>query len=156
MVCDRSDFRLAAAKRLGFAVCNNDRDDFAAAAVDTLHSAVPDRNTTDIDCFLDAAGAGSILELFMSLGKIGSRFVSVAVNNALRSLDLLHLTFAQKSIIGSGGYMPEDVRDVMNIMESGRWDLESMITHEFPLDQIETAIKTAADTEHALNVTIKL
>ena len=76
------------------------------------------------------------------------------MNNALRSLDLLHLTFAQKSIIGSGGYMPEDVRDVMNIMESGRWDLESMITHEFPLDQIETAIKTAADTEHALNVTI--
>ena len=157
MVCDRSDFRLAAAKRLGFAVCNNDRDDFAAAAVEYFGTAQSlTGNTTDIDCFLDAAGAGSILELFMSLGKIGSRFVSVAVNNALRSLDLLHLTFAQKSIIGSGGYMPEDVRDVMNIMESGRWDLESMITHEFPLDQIETAIKTAADTEHALNVTIKL
>ena len=156
MVCDRSDFRLAAAKRLGFAVCNNDRDDFAAAAVEYFGTAPSlTGNTADIDCFLDAAGAGSILELFMSLGKIGSRFVSVAVNNALRSLDLLHLTFAQKSIIGSGGYMPEDVRDVMNIMESGRWDLESMITHEFPLGQIETAIKTAADTEHALNVTIK-
>lgn len=156
MVCDRSDFRLAAAERLGFAVCNNDRDDFAAAAVEYFGTAPSlTGNTADIDCFLDAAGAGSILELFMSLGKIGSRFVSVAVNNALRSLDLLHLTFAQKSIIGSGGYMPEDVRDVMNIMESGRWDLESMITHEFPLGQIETAIKTAADTEHALNVTIK-
>lgn len=156
MVCDRSDFRLAAAERLGFAVCNNDRDDFAAAAVEYFGTAPSlTGNTADIDCFLDAAGAGSILELFMSLGKIGSRFVSAAVNNALRSLDLLHLTFAQKSIIGSGGYMPEDVRDVMNIMESGRWDLESMITHEFPLGQIETAIKTAADTEHALNVTIK-
>lgn len=156
MVCDRSDFRLAAAERLGFAVCNNDRDDFAAAAVEYFGTAPSlTGNTADIDCFLDAAGAGSILELFMYQGKIGSRFVSVAVNNALRSLDLLHLTFAQKSIIGSGGYMPEDVRDVMNIMESGRWDLESMITHEFPLDQIETAVKTAADTEHALNVTIK-
>ncbi|WP_455437791.1 zinc-dependent alcohol dehydrogenase [Hungatella hathewayi] len=156
MVCDRSDFRLAAAERLGFAVCNNDRNDFAAAAVEYFGTAPSlTGNTADIDCFLDAAGTGSILELFMSLGKIGSCFVSVAVNNALRSLDLLHLTFAQKSIIGSGGYMPEDVRDVMNIMESGRWDLESMITHEFPLGQIETAIKTAADTEHALNVTIK-
>ena len=87
MVCDRSDFRLAAAKRLGFAVCNNDRDDFAAAAVEYFGTALSlTGNTTDIDCFLDAAGAGSILELFMSLGKIGSRFVSVAVNNALRSL----------------------------------------------------------------------
>ena len=87
---------------------NNDRDDFAAAAVEYFGTAPSlTGNTADIDCFLDAAGAGSILELLMSLGKIGSRFVSVAVNNALRSLDLLHLTFAQKSIIGSGGYMPE-------------------------------------------------
>lgn len=156
MVCDRSDFRLEAAERLGFAVCNNERDDFAAAAAEYFGTAPSlTGNTADIDCFLDAAGAESILELFMSQGKIGSRFISVAVNNALRSLDLLHLTFAQKSIIGSGGYMPGDVRDVMNIMESGRWDLESMITHEFSLDQIETAVKTAADTERALNVVIK-
>lgn len=93
--------------------------------------------------------------MFMEYGKIESRFVSVAVNNSLRQLDLLHMTYAQKSIIGSGGYMPEDVRDVMHMMESGRWNLESVITHEFPLTQIEKAIQTAADTKHALNVTIK-
>ncbi|MFR9153703.1 MAG: hypothetical protein ACLVLD_30160 [Hungatella sp.] len=29
MVCDRSDFRFSAAGRLGFTVCNNDRDDCA-------------------------------------------------------------------------------------------------------------------------------
>ena len=53
MVCDRSDFRLAAAKRLGFAVCNNDRDDFAAAAVEYFGTALSlTGNTTDIDCFL--------------------------------------------------------------------------------------------------------
>ena len=91
----------------------------------------------------------------MEYGKIESRFVSVAVNNAIRQLDLLHMTYAQKSIIGSGGYMPEDVRDVMSIMESGRWNLESVITHEFSLEQIEKAIQTAADAGSALNVTIK-
>lgn len=51
--------------------------------------------------------------------------------------------------------MPEDVRDVMRMMESGRWNLESIITHEFSLDQIEKAIQTAAETAHAFNVTIK-
>ena len=45
-------------------------------------------------------------------GKIESRFVSVAVNNIPRSIDLLHMTYAQQNIIGSGGYMPEDVTDV--------------------------------------------
>ena len=109
----------------------------------------------DADIFLDAAGDESILETFMDQGKIGSRFVSVAVNNKVRQLDLLHLTYAQKSIIGSGGYFPEDVRDVMKIMASGRWNLESMITHEFSLDEINKAIQTASDPEHALNVIIR-
>ena len=65
------------------------------------------------------------------LGKenIESRFVSVAVNKALRKLDMLHLTYSQKCIIGSGGYMPEDVITVMDIMKSGRWELEKLITH---------------------------
>ena len=62
---------------------------------------------------------------------------------------------AQKSIIGSGGYTPEDVADVFSIMKSGRWNISSIITHEFPLSEIETAIRTASDTEHALNVVIK-
>ena len=31
------------------------------------------------------------------------------------------------------GYLPEDVRDVQEIMSCGKWDLERIITHEFPL-----------------------
>ena len=50
--------------------------------------------------------------------------------------------------------MPQDVLDVQHIMTCGRWDLESIITHEFPLDQLETAIRTAADVDHAGNVVI--
>lgn len=156
MLCDVSDFRLKIAKELGFEVCNTAKEDFIKKAMDCFDTAPSLKGeTADIDCFIDAAGAESILELFMEYGKIESRFVSVAVNNSLRKLDLLHLTYAQKSIIGSGGYMPEDVRDVMSIMESGRWNLESIITHEFPLGQIEEAIQTASDSSKAFNVTIK-
>ena len=155
MVCDLSDYRLKIAKELGFTVCNTQKENLkekAEAYFGTAHGL--SGTTMNVDIFLDAAGDESILETFMDQGKIVSRFVSVAVNNKLRSLDLLHLTYAQKSIIGSGGYFPEDVRDVMKIMESGRWDLEKMITHEFPLDEINQAIQTASDTEHALNVII--
>lgn len=77
------------------------------------------------------------------------------MNNQPRQLDLLHMTYAQKSIIGSGGYFPEDVKDVMSIMASGKWDLESIITQEFPLEQISEAIRTAADPDKAFNVTIR-
>ena len=156
MVCDLSDFRLKIAKELGFAVCNPARENLFEKAK-AFFGVAPSLNgqTMDTDVFLDAAGAENVLEQFMEYGKIGSRFVSVAVNNSIRELALLHLTYAQKSIIGSGGYFPEDVRDVMEIMKSGRWDLERMITHEFSIDELDRAIQTAADANHTLNVTIR-
>ena len=79
----------------------------------------------------------------------------MAVNNKPRSIDLLHMTYAQQSIIGSGGYMPEDVFDVQEMMASGKWNLENIITHELSLDQLETAIRTASNVEHSGNVVIK-
>lgn len=157
MICDHSDFRLNLAKNLGFAVCNPSKEDFprkASAYFGKAHSL--NGETADIDCWLDAAGAETILEDFWRLGKIESRFVSVAVNNMPRKLDLLHMTYAQQSLIGSGGYMPEDVYDVQKIMSCGKWDLESIITHEFVLEQLETAIRTASDVNHSGNVVVKL
>ena len=44
----------------------------------------------------------------------------------------------------------------MDIMKSGRWDIESLITHEFPLDRIGEALETASDSDHALNVVIRM
>lgn len=66
------------------------------------------------------------------------------------------MTYAQQSIIGSGGYMPEDVRDVQEIMASGKWELERIITHEFPLNELEQAIRTASDVDHAGNVVVEM
>ena len=157
MVCDHSDFRLKLAAGLGFETCNPAKENFVFHAEAYFGNADSiTGKTTDIDCWLDAAGAESILADFQKIGKIESRFVSVAVNNAPRTIDLLHMTYAQQSIIGSGGYMPEDVRDVQEIMSCGKWDLESIITHEFSLDELAKAIQTAADVDHAGNVVIKM
>lgn len=156
MICDISDFRLNIAKELGFEICNISAYDFTEKAINYFGKAHSLKGVVaDIDGFIDASGAKEILDLFMEQGKIESRFVSVAVNKTIREIDLLHLTYSQKSIIGSGGYMPEDVIDVMNIMKSGKWDIEKIITHEFPLTAIDKAIQTAGNTDLALNVTIK-
>ena len=156
MICDFSDYRLGIAKELGFEVCNTGKFNFKTEALNYFGEAYsPFGTAVNADIYLDAAGAESILNTFIELGAIGSRFVSVAVNKAIRSVDLLHMTYAQQSIIGSGGYFPEDVRDVLSIMSSGDWDIEKIITHEFPIDDISQAIETAADTDRAFNVVIK-
>lgn len=155
MLADVSAFRLEKAIGLDFPVCNPAKQDVQAEMTKVFGEAHGlSEMTADADIFIDAAGAESVLDTFMKIGKIGSRLVAVAVNNTLKQLDILHLTYAQKSIIGSGGYMPEDVRDVMRLMESRVYNIESIITHEFPLTEISKAIATAADTEHALNVII--
>ena len=51
--------------------------------------------------------------------------------------------------------MPEDMKDVMEMMKSGKWDLNQIITHEFSLDKMEKVIRTAGDVNHSLNVVIK-
>lgn len=156
MICDVSDFRLNIASNLGFAVCNPQRENFEQKAREYFSSAPSiDGTAPDIDCWIDAAGAPSILDDFIRIGKIESRFVSVAVNNNLRNVNLLRMTYSQQSIIGSGGYMPEDFYSVQSIMSSKRWDLESIITHEFCLDDLAQAIITAGDCHHAGNVVIK-
>ena len=156
MVCDHSDFRLEKAGGLGFLTCNNGKEDLKTAAMEQFGT-VPSRfgPTTDVDIYIDAAGAESILALYQSMGKIESRMVVVAVLAGMRPVNILEMTYSQHALIGSGGYNPEDVEDVLSIMESGRWDIESIITDEFSWEQLPQAIDRAAQVEEALNVVIR-
>ena len=156
MICDHSDFRLMKAKELGFEICNNGKEDLKTKAKAYFGEAVSALGMTcDANIYIDAAGADDIIATYQSMGSVGSRMVVVAVKAGMRPVDVLAMTFGQHALIGSGGYMPEDVRDVMSMMESGRWDIESIITHEFVQDDLANAIETAADTDHSLNVVIK-
>ena len=156
MVCDFSDLRLEKAKGLGMEICNNGREDLKSKAMKYFGEAHSLNGTTaDVDIYIDAAGAASILDLYQEIGKFECRMVVVAVLAGKRPVDILALTFAQHALIGSGGYKPEDVKDVMTIMESGKWDIKSIITHEFCWEQLPHAIETAGDVDNALNVVIK-
>lgn len=156
MVCDHSDFRLSIVKNLGFEICNNAKEDLTEKSTHYFGKAYGYKGeTADIDIYIDAAGADSILDYYQNNGKVNSRLVMVAVGTKERNVNILGMTFGQLAIIGSGGYMPEDVKDVMSIMESGKWDIEKIITHEYSLEQIEDAIKMAGNANEALNVVIK-
>lgn len=156
MICDHSDFRLEKAKALGFAICNNSREDLKQSAMACFGSA-PSRfgSTANVGIYIDAAGAESILELYQSMGKIESRMVVVAVRAGKRPVDVLEMTYSQHALIGSGGYQPEDVEDVIAVMVQKKWDIGSIITDEYSLDQLPQAIERAAQVDEALNVVIR-
>jgi threonine dehydrogenase-like Zn-dependent dehydrogenase len=156
VICDHSDFRLDICSQLRFDGYNNKEDRDLSGLTKILGKSVGINGTAvDCDIWIDAAGADRVLSAYEQLGKYNSRMVLVAVGNSRREVDILGLTFGQKSITGSGGYAPEDVMDVMKIMTSNRWDIEKLITHEYPLEQLGKAIEKAADVDNALNVVIK-
>lgn len=156
MLCDLSELRLKIAAGLGFATCNPEREALEAKAMELFGSA-PSLSgpTADVGLYIDAAGAPGLIEQYQEMGKIESRMVVVAVLAGKRPIDVLNMTYAQHALIGSGGYMPEDVALVMEIMSSGRYPIETIITHEFPQAQLAQAIETAAQPDRALNVVIR-
>ena len=155
VICDFSDFRLAICKELGFDTYNNESDPELSGLTEILGKSMGvNGHAVDCDIWIDAAGADAVLTAYEKYGKYNSKMVLVAVGKNKREVDILGLTFGQKSITGSGGYTPEDVEDVLNIMKSGKWDIEKLITHEYPLDDLATAIEKASDVEKALNVII--
>ena len=156
MICDHSDFRLKKAKDLGFEICNNGKEDLREKALQVFGTAMSALGETcDVDIYIDAAGADGIIETYQQMGKVDSRLVVVAVKAGLRPIDVLAMTYGQHAIIGSGGYMPEDVKDVLAIMQSGKWNIESIITDEYPWEQLPEAIEKAAKVDEALNVVIR-
>lgn len=67
-----------------------------------------------------------------------------------REVNILEMTYSQHEIIGSGGYFPEDVRDVIDVMASHKWNIESIITHEYPWESLSEAIEKASQVNEAL------
>lgn len=156
VICDYSEFRLNKCRELGFTVYNHKSDQELAGLAEILGKSVGVNGAAiDCDIWIDAAGADAVLNAYEQYGKYNSRMVLVAVGTNRREVDILGLTFGQKSITGSGGYTPQDVADVMEIMKSGQWEIETLITHEFSLNELSNAIEQAADVDHALNVMIK-
>ncbi|MGN0243042.1 MAG: zinc-binding dehydrogenase [Lachnospiraceae bacterium] len=156
LITDISDFRLNIAKELGFEVCNSAKEDLKTKAMEIFGKAFSIHGeTADVGIYIDAAGAKELIEIYQSMGKIESRLVVVAVLAGLREINVLDMTYAQHAIIGSGGYMPEDVQDVFSMMQDDRWKLEKIITDVYPWEKLPEAIERAADSQNAFNVVIQ-
>lgn len=155
LIADLSDFRLKIAAGLGFDVVNVGTEDLVEKATE-LFGTAPSLTgmAANVDVFVDAAGADELISTFQRIGKSRARLVVVGVHTDPVPVNFSLLSYSSHRISGSGGYAPDDVVDVIALLESGDVDIESIVTHEFPLEEIVTALETAGDTSRALNVTI--
>lgn len=156
MLVNRSTYRLDIAEKLGFYTCSPVKQDLRETAIAALGTGYGIMGPTiNADIYIDATGADDAFNAFEQYGKLNSVYTVVGLHHKPLNVNILTLTFASKRIQGSGGYTPAEVELVLEIMRSGKFDLEQLITQEYPLEKLEEGIRKAATSSESLKVMIK-
>ncbi|MBE5971880.1 MAG: theronine dehydrogenase [Lachnoclostridium sp.] len=155
MLVNRSTYRLDKAAALGFETCSPVKEDFSTKAKEVfginygIAGEVP-----NVDIFIDATGAEDAFNMFFANAKRGAILSIVGVHHEPRMINPVMLTYGDLTLKGSPGYDMEDVGTAMEIMKSGQFDIDSLVSHEFKLEDLEEAIKTASKSGESEKVLI--
>lgn len=156
MVVDMSDFRLENARKLGFLTCNSATQDLkteAVAAFGSVQSHFGTRCAARL--YVDAVGVAPVIDSFADLAPRNAALSIVGVHKGPVPIDLTRLSFSNWSIQGCGdGQTEEYLPDILAMMRARRDELSSLVSHEFKVDQINDALRTACDPSVAQKVCI--
>ncbi|MCB1843960.1 MAG: alcohol dehydrogenase catalytic domain-containing protein [Halioglobus sp.] len=103
--------------------------------------------------FFEATGARAVFEGILNIAGPRSRVCLTGVHKEAATVDLVMLLAKELSITAAMAYETE-FDEVIEILRSGTLDPGVMITHHFPLSEIEAAFGAARDTESAIKVMI--
>jgi 2-desacetyl-2-hydroxyethyl bacteriochlorophyllide A dehydrogenase len=145
VVADLIPARLEKALKVGAdAVINSAEDDVAQRLLE-LHGAgesmLPGKAGTDI--YFDAAGAPAVINTALACAKPGSRLGIVAVHKQPVPVDFLNVMSNEITIVGSMGY-PEEIFEVTKDLIANWEKYAVIVSHTFPFDNVDEALKTAS------------
>lgn len=156
MVVDFSDYRLANAGQLGFATCNPASENLQEKAIAEFGSqpGFP-AEKCGARLYVDAVGIKAVLANFTDLAPRNGGISIVGVHKEPAALDWTQVSFNNWHIHGCGDDATEVLLpEILTMMRSGKYDLPSLVTHEFAVDRIEDAIRLAANPHQAQKVCI--
>jgi threonine dehydrogenase-like Zn-dependent dehydrogenase len=156
MIVDLSDFRLANAERFGLIVCNAAKEDLKARAFaefGTQQTFLGER--CNVPIYLDAIGMKPAIDNFAMLAGRDATLAIVGVHHEPVALDLLAVCYSNWRIKGCGNVAIEEaVPIILEMMKSGRFDLSSLVTHEYGVERIADALVMGANAGEAQKVCI--
>jgi threonine dehydrogenase-like Zn-dependent dehydrogenase len=156
MIVDIAEKRLENARSFGLLTCNPAAEDLKAKAVAEfggVTSFLGERCGAQL--YLDAIGAKVAIDNFAMLAGREASLAIVGVHHAPVPLDLLSVCYSNWHIKGCGSVAIEDaIVDIIAMMKSGRWDLSSLVTHEYNVDQIRDALVMGGNASEAQKVCI--
>ncbi len=158
VVVDRQDHRLELARRMGAAATINPDQQDLRATLAALHgeSTKYGFSTVNTEVFIDAAGAGSLLQRSIEICAHGARIVVVAVHHQPIALDLLMVMAKEIELTGSIAYPGNEFQEVIDMLTEGKIDVTPLITHRFPFSEVLAAFGQARDIKTAVKVMVDI
>jgi threonine dehydrogenase-like Zn-dependent dehydrogenase len=105
--------------------------------------------------FVDAIGIQAVVDQFQALAARNAVLGVVGVHHHPASIDMMRVTYNNWKISGTGGItIFEAAPDIFAMMKSGKYDLEALISHEYPVDKINDALAMGGKADEAQKVII--
>lgn len=152
-----SDYKRALLEKIGAVICPIDGDKFAF--LKRHFGELPQRQSgmaIDVDIVVDCAGVPNIFEDFFKLLKENSRLAIVGVGMRPQEIIPARMMSPEVVIMGSSGYNLSDIAEVIDNLANKRTFVNDIITHHFPLEQLNAALNTAADREKSIKVVVDM
>jgi len=156
MIVDISEARLENARSFGLVTCNPETEDLKTKAFEEFGTQ-PGMfgETCNANLYVDALGMSVAIDNFAMLAGREASLAVVGKHRGPVSLNMLPLCYGNWHIGGCGtGPIEVLAVDIMEMMKSGKYDLSSLVTHEYRIDQINDALVMGANAKEAQKVCI--
>lgn len=135
MIADISDFRLEIARKCGidFQV-NNIKQDLAEELKEKFGEA-------KADAIIECVGLGKTINQAINLARKGSEIIVVGVFEEKPVIDFGLIQDRELKVIGSLMYKKDDYETAIDLIQSGKVQLQPLISRHFPIQEYAEAYK---------------
>ncbi|MBO0876475.1 MAG: alcohol dehydrogenase catalytic domain-containing protein [Pseudonocardia sp.] len=146
---DLSPRRRAVAETLGMSTVDGSADSEA------LRAALRHRLGLDeVDIAVEASGAPSLVGRACEIVRPRGTIVLVALYHQPTEFDSMAAVQRELTVRGSANVTPSDFREALGLLAAGRARAEPLISHRFPLAEIDTAFRVQLDPLNSVKVLV--
>lgn len=110
----------------------------------------------DVDVVFDCVGISAYVDEFLLHAKQYSRLCTIAVHRGETPVRFHEIMSTQCALMGSRGYEPKDIEEVISFLAEKRSRADLMVSHRIPLADAKDAFAIAANPAESVKVTINM
>jgi len=148
---DINPSRLTLAKELAGSIAVN------AAEVDPAETIIKHTHGTGVDVCIELAGGDApTVDPALRAARKGGTFIAISVRNEKDTLNFLQILSKSLRVQGSATHTMKEMEDSLTMIQDGRIKTDRIITHRFPLEEINRAFECRIEDPKALYVVVNI